>query len=92
MLRRTMAFCVRQAKDGDLIAMKTEIRKRAERRLGELVEEGRRAGRLATGREGKREALGSVGRANVREVLQVLKRSSGRRHVTDKSGNEGEQK
>jgi N6-adenosine-specific RNA methylase IME4 len=54
-----MALYARQAKDGELIALATEIRKRAERRLGEIMEEERKAGRLATGKEGKRKALGS---------------------------------
>jgi N6-adenosine-specific RNA methylase IME4 len=37
----------RQAKDGELIALATEIRRRAERRLGELIAESRKTGRLA---------------------------------------------
>jgi N6-adenosine-specific RNA methylase IME4 len=49
----------RQARDSELIAHATEIRKRAERRLGELICEQREAGKLATGKEGKRKALGS---------------------------------
>ena len=42
-----MGLYARQAKDGELIALATEIRKRAERRLGEIMEESRKAGRLA---------------------------------------------
>ena len=42
-----MQLYARQAKDGELIALATEIRKRAERRLGEIMEEERAAGRLA---------------------------------------------
>ena len=44
-----MQVYARQAKDGELIALATEIRKRAERRLGELIEEQRKTGRLAKG-------------------------------------------
>ena len=39
----------KQAKDGGLIAHATAIRKRAERRLGELMEDDRKAGKLAKG-------------------------------------------
>lgn len=39
----------KQAKDGELIAHATAIRKRAERRLGELIEDQRKAGKLAKG-------------------------------------------
>lgn len=42
-----MQHYARQAKDGDLIAHATGIRKRAERRLGELMDEQRKAGQLA---------------------------------------------
>ena len=42
-----MQVYARQAKDGELIALATEIRKRAERRLGELMAEERKVGRLA---------------------------------------------
>jgi N6-adenosine-specific RNA methylase IME4 len=42
-----MQLYARQAKDGELIAMATEIRRRAERRLGEIMAEERKAGRLA---------------------------------------------
>jgi N6-adenosine-specific RNA methylase IME4 len=54
-----MQVYAKQPKDGDLIALTTEIRKRAERCLGELMAEERKAGRLATGKEGTRKALGS---------------------------------
>jgi N6-adenosine-specific RNA methylase IME4 len=40
----------RQAKDKDLIGWATEMRKRAERRLGEMMEVDRKAGRLQGGR------------------------------------------
>ena len=42
-----MVVYAKQAKDGELIAHATAIRKRAERRLGELMEEDRKAGKLA---------------------------------------------
>jgi N6-adenosine-specific RNA methylase IME4 len=42
-----MQHYARQAKDNELIAHATEIRRRAERRLGELMAEQRDAGRLA---------------------------------------------
>ena len=44
-----LAAYARQAKDGELIAHATAIRKRAERRLGELMEDDRKAGKLAKG-------------------------------------------
>lgn len=42
-----MAHYARQAKDHELIILATEIRMRAERRLGEIMDEQRKAGRLA---------------------------------------------
>src|ERR1700719_884254 len=44
-----MEVYAKQAKDGELIAYATEIRRRAERRLGELMAEERKAGKLAKG-------------------------------------------
>ena len=44
-----VAAYAKQAKDGGLIAHATAIRKRAERRLGELMEDDRRCGKLAKG-------------------------------------------
>jgi N6-adenosine-specific RNA methylase IME4 len=51
-----MEVYARQAKDGELIAWSTEIKKRAERRLGEVMEDERKAGLLAkaAGSKGKR--------------------------------------
>jgi N6-adenosine-specific RNA methylase IME4 len=57
-----MALYARQARDGELIAKATEIRKRAERRLGELIEQERQAGKLAKGgqpHQHKRKSTGS---------------------------------
>jgi N6-adenosine-specific RNA methylase IME4 len=48
-----MQVYAKQAKDGDLIGMATEIRKRAERRLGEIMEVDRRAGKLKRGGDRK---------------------------------------
>jgi hypothetical protein len=42
-----MSVYAKQAKDGELIAQATAVRKRAERRLGELIEADRKAGKLA---------------------------------------------
>ena len=42
-----------QAKDAELVASATEIRKRAERRIGELIAEQRAAGKLARGARGR---------------------------------------
>ena len=47
-----LAVYARQARDGELIAHATGIRKRAERRLGELMEDDRKAGKLAKGTRG----------------------------------------
>jgi N6-adenosine-specific RNA methylase IME4 len=44
-----MATYAFQAKDPELIQQATEVRRRAERRLGELIEEDRKAGKLAKG-------------------------------------------
>lgn len=49
-----MSVYAKQAKDGELIAHATEIRKRAERRLGQLMEEDRKAGKLAKGTRGSK--------------------------------------
>jgi N6-adenosine-specific RNA methylase IME4 len=46
-----MAVYAKLAKDGDLIAHATAIRKRAERRLGELMEADRKTGKLKRGRK-----------------------------------------
>ena len=49
-----LSVYARQAKDGELIAHATAIRKRAERRLGELMEDDRKAGKLAKGTRGSK--------------------------------------
>jgi N6-adenosine-specific RNA methylase IME4 len=49
-----LAAYAKQAKDGGLIAHATAIRKRAERRLGELMEDDRRCGKLAKGTRGSK--------------------------------------
>jgi N6-adenosine-specific RNA methylase IME4 len=51
-----MEVYAKQAKDGELIAWSTEIKMRAERRLGEVMEDERQAGLLAkaAGSKGKR--------------------------------------
>ena len=56
-----LSVYARQARDGELIAHATAIRKRAERRLGELMEDDRKAGKLAKGTRGRPEE-GSAGR------------------------------
>ncbi len=48
-----MEVYAKQAKDGELIGFATEIRKRAERRLGEVMDENRKAGKLAKGTRGE---------------------------------------
>jgi hypothetical protein len=48
-----MEIYARQAKEIDLIANATELRMRAERRLGELIDEQRKAGTLARGARGQ---------------------------------------
>src|SRR5258707_6583647 len=47
-----MEIYAKQAKDSELVAFAVEIRKRAERRLGELMEALRKAGKLAKGTRG----------------------------------------
>jgi hypothetical protein len=44
-----LSVYAKQAKDGELIAHATAIRKRAERRLGELMDDERKSGKLAKG-------------------------------------------
>jgi N6-adenosine-specific RNA methylase IME4 len=61
-----LAVYAKQAKDGELIAHATAIRKRAERRLGELMAQERKAGRMAKppagpGRGKKGHKVGSTG-------------------------------
>jgi hypothetical protein len=51
---RAMEVYAAQAKDGELIALATDIRKRAERRLGEIMADEREAGTLAKGTRGSR--------------------------------------
>ena len=58
-----MQVYAKQAKDGVLIAHATEIRKRAERRLGEIIESERKAGKLAKGAREK-----GVGRRGTRVI------------------------
>jgi hypothetical protein len=53
-----MEVYAKQAKDGRLIAYATEIRKRAERRLGELMGAARKAGKLAKGTRGQLKSAG----------------------------------
>jgi N6-adenosine-specific RNA methylase IME4 len=57
-----MQVYAKQAKDGVLISRATEIRKRAERRIGELMEEERKAGTLKRGgtRKGSKVASGPL--------------------------------
>jgi hypothetical protein len=54
-----------QAEDAALMAQATEVRKRAERRLGELMKEEAEAGKLAKGTKGNfatdKEAAGQAG-------------------------------
>jgi N6-adenosine-specific RNA methylase IME4 len=61
-----------QANDGQLAAHATEVRKRATHRLGEVMAELREAGLLATGREGKRKALGVLETPRDRATLEYL--------------------
>jgi N6-adenosine-specific RNA methylase IME4 len=60
---KAMALAVygRQAKDPELIAQATEVRLRAERRLGEIMEEMREAGELAVGTRGQLVGPGIIG-------------------------------
>jgi hypothetical protein len=48
-----MAMYAKQSKDKKLIAYATDIRKRAERRLGEVMEARRKAGQMAKGTRGQ---------------------------------------
>jgi N6-adenosine-specific RNA methylase IME4 len=48
-----MEVYARQAKDGELVGYAVEIKKRATRRLGEIMEENRKAGKLAKGTRGR---------------------------------------
>ena len=69
-----------QAKDAELMALSVELRKRAERRIGELIAERRAAGKLATG--------GDAARARVRggpEVATFLADDGIDKHLADRS-------
>ena len=70
-----LAAYARQAKDGELIAHATAIRKRAERRLGELMEDDRKAGKLAKGAEAA-ERRGHAGRCDPRDPPSPIKVST----------------
>ena len=57
-----MSAYAKQAKDGGLIAHATAIRKRAERRLGELMEDDRRPGSWRKAQEAAQRRMGHAGR------------------------------
>jgi hypothetical protein len=58
----------KQTHDGELIGYATKIRKRPERRLGELMEANRKTGKLAKGNAVKGARPGSVVRRKVRKA------------------------
>ena len=73
----------KQAKDSRLIAHATAIRKRAERRLGELMEDDRRAGKLAKGGGDKK----SERQDQQRDTTQQQKQdSTGQQNSTPSGG------
>jgi hypothetical protein len=61
-----MRLYARQAQDGELVALATEIRRRAERRLGEILKEERAAGRLAKPPNPKR-----LGKPNPQDYIRT---------------------
>ena len=76
----------KQAKDGGLIAHATAIRKRAERRLGELMEDDRKAGKLAKGARGGGRKNGPRGSLNdPRDKAPTLADQGVDKHLADRA-------
>ena len=76
----------KQAKDGGLIAHATAIRKRAERRLGELMEDDRKAGKLAKGARGGGKKNGPRGSLNdPRDKAPTLADQGVDKHLADRA-------
>ena len=81
-----LAAYAKQAKDGGLIAHATAIRKRAERRLGELMEDDRKAGKLAKGARGGGKKNGPRGSLNdPRDKAPTLADQGVDKHLADRA-------
>ena len=81
-----LAAYAKQAKDGGLIAHATAIKKRAERRLGELMEDDRKAGKLAKGARGGGKKDGPRGSLNdPRDKAPTLADQGVDKHLADRA-------
>lgn len=84
---KAMEVYAMQAKDSELIALATDIRMRAERRIGELMEAERKAGTLAKGvigRDKKGQTRGSRGVPRVIEPPTLADRGIDK-HLADRA-------
>src|ERR1700731_490842 len=80
-----MEVYAKQAKDTELVAFATEIRKRAERRLGEIMEEEREAGKLAKGTRGTgRPKKGGSPKVPPKDVQSLAERGVDK-HLADRA-------
>lgn len=80
-----MQVYAKQARDGELIGLAAEMRKRAERRLGELIEDERKAGKLAKGARGNPRGRGAKIVQVANGPTQTLEQRGVDKHLADRA-------